>query len=185
MQTTLTIATSGPGALRVHRRGRPFRACIGRRRGPAHRLRAPHLGLAAHPGKRRSRRADGISMNSFAAWCRRTSSWVVHTTEGPDDMPAHIKAALTQTSLGIPVAGGAHAARHLAGPLPVRAPPPPASAPGGAASEPLNGALTGWGWAMPLPSREGESRAGSDPAHPARGRRRAKGVTPQSPRMAR
>jgi secondary thiamine-phosphate synthase enzyme len=32
--------------------------------------------------------------------------WVVHTTEGPDDMPAHIKAALTQTSLGIPVAGG-------------------------------------------------------------------------------
>ncbi|RYD79678.1 MAG: hypothetical protein EOP84_12745, partial [Verrucomicrobiaceae bacterium] len=29
--------------------------------------------------------------------------WVVHTTEGPDDMPAHIKAALTQTSIGIPV----------------------------------------------------------------------------------
>jgi secondary thiamine-phosphate synthase enzyme len=29
--------------------------------------------------------------------------WIVHTTEGPDDMPAHIKAALTQTSLGIPV----------------------------------------------------------------------------------
>ena len=32
--------------------------------------------------------------------------WIVHTTEGPDDMPAHIKAALTQTSLGIPVASG-------------------------------------------------------------------------------
>ncbi|MBB3590157.1 secondary thiamine-phosphate synthase enzyme [Rhizobium sp. BK529] len=29
--------------------------------------------------------------------------WVVHTTEGPDDMPAHIKAALTQVSIGIPV----------------------------------------------------------------------------------
>lgn len=28
----------------------------------------------------------------------------VHTTEGPDDMPAHVKAALTQTSLSIPVA---------------------------------------------------------------------------------
>jgi secondary thiamine-phosphate synthase enzyme len=26
-----------------------------------------------------------------------------HTTEGPDDMPAHIRAALTQTSLTIPV----------------------------------------------------------------------------------
>ncbi|MBB4051757.1 secondary thiamine-phosphate synthase enzyme [Devosia subaequoris] len=32
--------------------------------------------------------------------------WLVHTTEGPDDMPAHIKAALTQTSIGIPVSGG-------------------------------------------------------------------------------
>ena len=32
--------------------------------------------------------------------------WLVHTTEGPDDMPAHIKAALTQTSIGIPVIGG-------------------------------------------------------------------------------
>ncbi|MCF3641841.1 secondary thiamine-phosphate synthase enzyme YjbQ [Rhizobium sp. TRM95111] len=32
--------------------------------------------------------------------------WVVHTLEGPDDMPAHIKAALTQTSIGIPVTGG-------------------------------------------------------------------------------
>lgn len=29
-----------------------------------------------------------------------------HTTEGPDDMPAHIKAMLTATSIGIPVAGG-------------------------------------------------------------------------------
>jgi len=26
-----------------------------------------------------------------------------HTAEGPDDMPAHIKAALTQTHLGIPL----------------------------------------------------------------------------------
>ena len=32
--------------------------------------------------------------------------WLVHTTEGPDDMPAHIKSALTQTSIGIPVVDG-------------------------------------------------------------------------------
>lgn len=32
--------------------------------------------------------------------------WLVHTTEGPDDMPAHIKAALTQTSIGIPISDG-------------------------------------------------------------------------------
>ncbi len=29
-----------------------------------------------------------------------------HTSEGPDDMPAHIRAALTQTHLAIPVNGG-------------------------------------------------------------------------------
>ncbi len=29
-----------------------------------------------------------------------------HRTEGSDDMPAHIRAALTQTHLSIPVAGG-------------------------------------------------------------------------------
>ena len=33
-------------------------------------------------------------------------SYLVHRTEGPDDMPAHIKAALTQTSLSIPVSCG-------------------------------------------------------------------------------
>lgn len=33
-------------------------------------------------------------------------AYLVHRTEGPDDMPAHIKAALTQSSLGIPVSGG-------------------------------------------------------------------------------
>jgi secondary thiamine-phosphate synthase enzyme len=33
--------------------------------------------------------------------------WIVHRQEGPDDMPAHIKAALTQVSLGIPVVDGA------------------------------------------------------------------------------
>ena len=29
-----------------------------------------------------------------------------HTTEGPDDMPAHIRSALTDVSLTIPVSGG-------------------------------------------------------------------------------
>ena len=29
----------------------------------------------------------------------------VHTLEGPDDMPAHVRAALTQTSISIPVVG--------------------------------------------------------------------------------
>ncbi|MBL4646965.1 MAG: secondary thiamine-phosphate synthase [Hyphomicrobiales bacterium] len=32
--------------------------------------------------------------------------WLIHTLEGPDDMPAHIKAALTQTSLSVPITNG-------------------------------------------------------------------------------
>ncbi|MGV8834391.1 MAG: secondary thiamine-phosphate synthase enzyme YjbQ [Devosia sp.] len=32
--------------------------------------------------------------------------WLTHTTEGPDDMPAHIKSALMQTSIGVPVSAG-------------------------------------------------------------------------------
>jgi secondary thiamine-phosphate synthase enzyme len=30
----------------------------------------------------------------------------IHRAEGPDDMPAHVKSALTQTSLSIPIADG-------------------------------------------------------------------------------
>lgn len=33
-------------------------------------------------------------------------SWLRHTAEGPDDMPAHIKTALTASSLSIPVTNG-------------------------------------------------------------------------------
>ncbi len=34
------------------------------------------------------------------------SRWITHRDEGPDDMPAHIRASLLPTSLQIPVAGG-------------------------------------------------------------------------------
>ena len=33
------------------------------------------------------------------------SLWT-HTAEGPDDMPAHVRAALTQTHLAVPIIGG-------------------------------------------------------------------------------
>jgi secondary thiamine-phosphate synthase enzyme len=42
----------------------------------------------------------------FARLVPEGMDWLVHTTEGPDDMPAHIKSALTQTSVGIPVGDG-------------------------------------------------------------------------------
>ena len=33
-------------------------------------------------------------------------AYIIHRDEGPDDMPAHIKAALLPVSLSIPHAGG-------------------------------------------------------------------------------
>jgi len=54
--------------------------------------------------------ADGDVKTDLLEFFRRIApdgmDWIVHRTEGPDDMPAHIKSALTQTSIGIPVAGG-------------------------------------------------------------------------------
>jgi secondary thiamine-phosphate synthase enzyme len=44
--------------------------------------------------------------DAFARLAPRTANYR-HTTEGPDDMPSHIRSALTQTSLTIPVADGA------------------------------------------------------------------------------
>ncbi len=48
--------------------------------------------------------------NFFARLAPPTSdpsmSYITHTYEGEDDMPAHIKAALTQTSISIPVTNG-------------------------------------------------------------------------------
>ena len=41
----------------------------------------------------------------FADLVPESRRWV-HHAEGPDDMPAHVRSALTQTSLSIPVADG-------------------------------------------------------------------------------
>ena len=42
----------------------------------------------------------------FFAWLATNGPDFRHTTEGPDDMPSHIRSALTQTSIGIPVQHG-------------------------------------------------------------------------------
>lgn len=54
--------------------------------------------------------ADPSARVDLENWLNRLvpedDSLYTHTLEGPDDMPAHIKAALTATSLSIPVQGG-------------------------------------------------------------------------------
>ncbi|MCP3985229.1 MAG: YjbQ family protein [bacterium] len=54
--------------------------------------------------------ADPSARRDLEAWLARLvpegDPLYTHTLEGPDDMPAHIKAALTATSLTVPVIGG-------------------------------------------------------------------------------
>ena len=42
----------------------------------------------------------------FSRLVPEDSRLYTHTLEGPDDMPAHIRAALTQSQLAIPIRGG-------------------------------------------------------------------------------
>tara|TARA_R110000772_G_scaffold73216_4_gene159712 strand:+ start:548 stop:967 length:420 start_codon:yes stop_codon:yes gene_type:complete len=42
----------------------------------------------------------------FARLVKEDPSLYHHTAEGPDDMPAHIRSALTNVQLSVPVAGG-------------------------------------------------------------------------------
>lgn len=48
-------------------------------------------------------------LETFLARIAPEGAAYLHDDEGPDDMPAHIRAALTQTHLAIPVIGGAPA----------------------------------------------------------------------------
>ena len=54
--------------------------------------------------------ADPAVRRDLEAWLARAvpdgDALFTHTAEGPDDMSAHVRSILTQTSIGIPVADG-------------------------------------------------------------------------------
>ncbi len=54
--------------------------------------------------------ADPSARHDLEGWLNRlvpeNDPHFTHTAEGPDDMPSHIKAVLTATSLSIPIEGG-------------------------------------------------------------------------------
>ena len=54
--------------------------------------------------------ADPSAKRDLEAWLARLvpedDPLYTHVVEGPDDIPSHIKAALTATSIGIPIGGG-------------------------------------------------------------------------------
>jgi secondary thiamine-phosphate synthase enzyme len=55
--------------------------------------------------------ADPSARRDLELWLNRlvpeNDALYTHTVEGPDDMPAHIKAALTAVSLSVPIVAGA------------------------------------------------------------------------------
>jgi secondary thiamine-phosphate synthase enzyme len=109
MQTVLTVATAGPGLYEFTHDVCEFVRSSGVPEGLLT-LFVRHTSCSlcvqenADPDVRRD--LDEFFRRLVPPSDDRSMSWVRHTTEGPDDMPAHIKAALTAVSLSIPVTGG-------------------------------------------------------------------------------
>ena len=102
---TITIGTSGQGLYEFTRQVRSFVAASGVRTG----LLTVYVRHTSCSLLIQENADDDVKTDLggfFGRLVPEGMDWLVHTTEGPDDMPAHIKAALTQTSIGIPVAEG-------------------------------------------------------------------------------
>lgn len=102
--TTITIATRGPGFTDLSAPLRKWLVSIGAKEGLVtafvrHTSASLVIQENADPDVRRDL-VDALDRIAPRAAAYR------HSTEGPDDMPAHIKSAITATSIGIPVAGG-------------------------------------------------------------------------------
>lgn len=109
MQTTFTIPTRGAGLVEFTGQVRSFVAASG-----------PGEGLLTLFVRHTScslliqENADPDVRRDLQSFFRRLAphtddpsmGWITHRTEGPDDMPAHIRSAVLPTSLSIPVAQG-------------------------------------------------------------------------------
>ncbi|MEM8876537.1 MAG: secondary thiamine-phosphate synthase enzyme YjbQ [Pseudomonadota bacterium] len=112
-QTTLTIPTSGPGLTEFTDEASTFvqQACgeSGATSGLLtvfcrHTSCSLLIQENADPDVRRD--LDAFFARLVPDADDSSMGYLVHRAEGPDDMPAHIKAALTQVSLSIPVMEG-------------------------------------------------------------------------------
>lgn len=108
-QTILTIDTKGPGLYELTGRAEAFVAQAGMAAGLLT-LFVRHTSCSLLIQEN----ADPDVQADLAAFFRRlvpsaedpAMDYLVHRSEGPDDMPAHIKAALTPVSLCVPVMEG-------------------------------------------------------------------------------
>jgi secondary thiamine-phosphate synthase enzyme len=102
---TLVIETSGKGLTEFTREARRFIADAGAKDGTLQIfLRHTSASLTIQENADPAVRKDLLTALDRLA---PTGAGWVHDTEGPDDMPAHIKAMVTGVSLHVPVTGGA------------------------------------------------------------------------------
>jgi secondary thiamine-phosphate synthase enzyme len=98
---TFTVSTRGPGFTDVTRRVQRFVRDSDIENGVLT-LFLPHTSASLLIQENADPDVLRDLADAFARLAPRDQDYR-HRTEGPDDMPAHIRAALTQTSLSIPV----------------------------------------------------------------------------------
>jgi secondary thiamine-phosphate synthase enzyme len=103
---TVVVATRGPGLYEVTERLLAFVEGSGIRDGLLTAF-CRHTSCSLLIQENADPDVQTDLMGFFRRIAPEGMDWIVHRTEGPDDMPAHIKASLTQTSIPIPVIGGA------------------------------------------------------------------------------
>lgn len=105
MQTRFDITTSGPGLYEFTRQVADWATGTGLLT-----LFVQHTSASLVIQENADPEVQADLQNYFARLVPPTSdpsmAYLTHTYEGPDDMPAHIKAALLPTHLSIPVTGG-------------------------------------------------------------------------------
>lgn len=106
MQTMLTIETSGQGLYEFTRDAAGFVAGSGVDVGLLS-VFVRHTSCSLLIQENADPDVQRDLTEFFARIAPENMQWLRHTIEGPDDMPAHIKAALTAVSLSIPVSAGA------------------------------------------------------------------------------
>lgn len=106
VQRTIEIATQGAGLYEFTREARDFARSAGIGTGMLT-VFCRHTSCSLLLQENADPDVQTDLMGFFRRLVPEGMEWIVHTTEGPDDMPAHIKAALTQNSISIPVSRGA------------------------------------------------------------------------------
>jgi secondary thiamine-phosphate synthase enzyme len=105
MTGMVTVDTSGPGLTEITERVAALVRESGRTEGLCT-LMIQHTSASLTIQEN----ADPSARRDLHEWLSRLVSendpHFTHTSEGPDDMPSHIKAALTSTTLSIPIVDG-------------------------------------------------------------------------------